>query len=407
MRPGLACNACNTQFSDETAQKAHYRSDWHQYNLRRKVAGLPGITEDLFNLRLEAVAAEKRKLEAGSLLVYKCALCNKEYRSSKAHAQHLTSKQHIQKASGHPNISAEEITVTRQASEKNLSADLEKRAWRVQAEEEDSSDEWEEVTTGEDDYMVVDGLPRDDQNGTDEIVMSEEDIGEWDATQCFFCDLKPDKTIESCVMHMHKEHGFFIPDSEHLKDPRGLLNYLGLKVTKGLMCLYCDGKGKQFHSLEAVRKHMISRSHCKIQYGNEDVDEELEDFYDFSSSYTSEEGFEMMVAEVPPIELSTVGSELIIRQEAPEKHSVKIIGSREFARYYKQRPRPSDSRDAVLVNSIVARYRNMGLVTGKSRVLASNSNERRNSAHIQAETMRTKVGMKNNVIRNLPKNVPY
>jgi hypothetical protein len=34
---GLACNACNVEFAEESAQKEHYRSEWHRYNLRRKV----------------------------------------------------------------------------------------------------------------------------------------------------------------------------------------------------------------------------------------------------------------------------------------------------------------------------------------------------------------------------------
>lgn len=49
------------------------------------------------------------------------------------------------------------------------------------------------------------------------------------------------------------------------------------------MCLYCEDRGKQFSSLEAVRKHMVSKSHCKLKYGDEGLEEELEDFYDFTS----------------------------------------------------------------------------------------------------------------------------
>ncbi|KAI5067224.1 hypothetical protein GOP47_0017752 [Adiantum capillus-veneris] len=307
MRPALFCNTCNAEFSDEASQKSHYRSDWHQYNLRRKVAGVPGITETLFNLRVEVVAAEKKKLEGGQSLVYKCSLCNREYRSSKAHAQHLTTKQHIQKVSGHPSVSADEITVTRLASERPLHSDHEKKALTVkleeeeEEEEEESSDEWEEVNEKED--MAVSGSL--DNSEDDDNAMSVEDMGQWDVTNCFFCDLIADGTVEGCVEHMHKQHGFFIPDSEYLKDPRGLLNYLGLKVTKGLLCLYCDERGKQFQSLEAVRKHMLSKSHCKLPYGDDGVEEEVGDFYDFSSSYTTEEGLQMVVAETLPISLSS------------------------------------------------------------------------------------------------------
>ncbi|MCO5571468.1 hypothetical protein L7F22_025208 [Adiantum nelumboides] len=367
------------------------------------VAGVPGITETLFNLRVEAVAAERKKSEGGESLVYKCSLCNREYRSSKAHAQHLISKQHLQKVSSHQSVSADEITVTRVASERSLQSDHEKRVSTGKIEEGESSDEWEEVNGDED--MAESGSPENSKN--DENAMSVEDMGQWDVTRCFFCDLIADGTVEGSVEHMHKQHGFFIPDSEYLKDPRGLLNYLGLKVTKGLMCLYCDERGKQFQSLEAVRKHMLSKSHCKLHYGDEGVEEELEDFYDFSSSFATEGGSQMVVAETVPISLSSGGSELIIRHDTSSKHSIKIIGSREFARYYKQRPRPSDNRDGVLVNSLVARYRSMGLATRQSHEQATNVRETKRLPQVQAESMRSKIGLKNNVIRNLPKNVTH
>jgi pre-60S factor REI1 len=31
----------------------------------------------------------------------------------------------------------------------------------------------------------------------------------------------------------------------------------------------------------------------------------------------------------------------------------KVIGTRQMARYYKQRPRPEDTRDSVLINQMV------------------------------------------------------
>ena len=35
--PGLTCNACNMEFENEAERKLHYSSDWHRYNLKRKV----------------------------------------------------------------------------------------------------------------------------------------------------------------------------------------------------------------------------------------------------------------------------------------------------------------------------------------------------------------------------------
>lgn len=39
----LTCNACNKEFDDEAQQKQHYRSEWHRYNLKRKVMDFSGL----------------------------------------------------------------------------------------------------------------------------------------------------------------------------------------------------------------------------------------------------------------------------------------------------------------------------------------------------------------------------
>lgn len=55
------------------------------------------------------------------------------------------------------------------------------------------------------------------------------------------------------------------------------------------MCLYCNDRRHPFNSLEAVRKHMVAKSHCKVHYGDGDDEEEveLEEFYDYSSRFFS------------------------------------------------------------------------------------------------------------------------
>ena len=39
--------------------KEHYRSDWHRYNLKRKVAGLPVVGKELFERVMQQAAAGK------------------------------------------------------------------------------------------------------------------------------------------------------------------------------------------------------------------------------------------------------------------------------------------------------------------------------------------------------------
>lgn len=83
-------------------------------------------------------------------------------------------------------------------------------------------------------------------------------------TSCLFCSHTGEST-ETLVEHMQLTHGFFIPDREYLVDLKGLLLYLSEKVAIGNVCLFCNGKGKEYKSMDAVRKHMIDKSHCKVR----------------------------------------------------------------------------------------------------------------------------------------------
>lgn len=100
---------------------------------------------------------------------------------------------------------------------------------------------------------------------------------------CLFCNHRA-ANLESNLVHMSKEHSFFIPDQDLLIDLPGLIGYLGEKVAGGNLCLYCPNGGKEFGSTEAVRKHMIDKSHCKIAYETDEDRAELADFYAFEGS---------------------------------------------------------------------------------------------------------------------------
>jgi len=66
------------------------------------------------------------------------------------------------------------------------------------------------------------------------------------------------------------------------------LNWLSyLQVKRDFICLYCNDRCQPFLSLEAVRKHMDAKGHCKLRYGDggDDEDADLEDFYDYSSRF--------------------------------------------------------------------------------------------------------------------------
>ncbi|XP_060173711.1 cytoplasmic 60S subunit biogenesis factor REI1 homolog 1-like [Lycium barbarum] len=410
---GLTCNACDKEFADDTEQKFHYKSEWHRYNLKRKVAGVPGVRETIFLARQAALAEEKEKLSETPLL-YACGLCGREYRSSKAHAQHLKSKSHLTRASQQPGHH-DENSVTIKPLLRHPRNETSRKA-REDVEESDES-EWEEIDPDEEmigeaadsltDLKMNEHTSNDNMDEDSDV---DEYIGNLDPSCCFMCD-KEHKTIESCMVHMHKKHGFFIPDVEYLKDPKGFLTYLSLKVKRDFMCLYCNYRCHPFSSLEAVRKHMEAKSHCRVHYGDGDDDEEaeLEEFYDYSSSFVDETGKQLILSDDTgnSVELGSGGSELIITTRNDNGRSVKTLGSREFLRYYRQKLRPTRTNDVAISAAVAARYRSMGLATVQSKEQMVKLKVLKAMNKSGVEIMRSKIGMKSNVIRNLPKNIPY
>jgi pre-60S factor REI1 len=79
---------------------------------------------------------------------------------------------------------------------------------------------------------------------------------------------------------MSRFHSFFLPHRESITDLPGLLAYLGEKVVIGNLCLYCPNGGKEFGSVDAVRKHMIDKAHCKMAYQTEEDQAEVQEFYE-------------------------------------------------------------------------------------------------------------------------------
>lgn len=108
--------------------------------------------------------------------------------------------------------------------------------------------------------------------------------------QCLFCSTPAFKSIDENVSHMASTHSFFIPDLEYLTDLSGLLSFLGERIAVDNVCIFCLKKSREFRSLDAARKHMTDKGHCKIAYDTESERLAISDFYNFSSSYPTVPG---------------------------------------------------------------------------------------------------------------------
>ncbi|KAG9157073.1 hypothetical protein Leryth_009115 [Lithospermum erythrorhizon] len=348
-------------------------------------------------------------------MLYSCGVCAKNYRSSKAHAEHLKSKSHLSRASQRISDQDQDTAIVRPLPARVVKVAQKQSAQSEALDDEESEEsEWEEVDSDEDLIdEATDKLTQLEVNAntpSDLMDDGSEDDEEFelDPSSCFMRSA-PTCKQPACMVHMHKHHGFFIPDVEYLKDPRGLLIYLGLKVKRDFRCLYCNDRCQPFSSLEAVRKHMEAKRHCKVHYGDGDEDEEveLEEFYDYSSSYMDVDGSQLVATNdiQNDVELGSGGSELIIRSRTTDGVSIKTLGSREFLRYYRQKPRPTAVNDVSAV--LASRYRSMGLATVQSKEHMVRMKVLKAMNRSGVDIMRSKMGMKSNVIRNLPKNVTH
>ncbi|KAH3900564.1 Rei1p SCDLUD_003555 [Saccharomycodes ludwigii] len=257
------CNSCLLQFSTSLDQREHMKGDWHRYNLKRRVASLPPITEHVFNEKVQKLTTKNEDETVNStkkLTKKELRRLEKEKLLEKKKKLLEIAKENMLKQSGKPTEISDNI------NEKLETLDI--NTPKIQQEEEEEEEEEKEK----------------EKNVTEEELMNEKISNKVDILleQCLFCHNKTFKTFENNLEHMFKSHGFYIPEQKYLIDKEGLVKYLGEKIGLGNLCLCCSYQGRSIH---AVRAHMLSKYHCKIPYENEDEKLEISEFYDFSSTY--------------------------------------------------------------------------------------------------------------------------
>jgi pre-60S factor REI1 len=331
------CMTCRMFFDSAEVQRAHYRAPWHCFNLKRKVAGLPPVTEEAFEDKVKALKNEKSALDSQAI--------NAKQRpaSKKTH-------KFISKGKGRNAVN----NLAQAASDLGIS--LEDPATPVQAE---SDEELEPELTEEE--MI------------EQRLKTAKPIP---ITECLF-DGHTSSDLQSNLDYTRSKYSFFIPEIENLTDLEGMITYLGEKVGIGYTCLYC---GKEYQSLPAVRSHMVDKSHCKIKFYEDDL-EEYDDFYNFDDEDEEDavENKQRALITVNDdgsvdtgITLSETGAELVL-------HSGKTIGNRAYKMYYKQRIRPTEGRTSVLIVQLVKQYGDLGVLKEKraDEIIARKKQEKR------------------------------
>lgn len=198
------CLNCSVRFKDAEIQREHYKTDWHRYNLKRRVAELPPVTAEEFQKRvLQQRTADEVALQETTLY---CTACRKQFTSDKSFDNHLNSKKHRE--------NAERIDKNNEGQQKDIVM---------------------KQTKGENKTLAATIEDVNDDEDVEEV-----DSDEWDDTtenpiannNCIFCTHHSHDMVDN-IKHMSVAHSFFIPDTEYVVDLEGLLMYLGEKVTRG------------------------------------------------------------------------------------------------------------------------------------------------------------------------------
>ncbi|KAJ7395651.1 Zinc finger protein 622 [Pitangus sulphuratus] len=390
------CITCRVAFKDGDIQRAHYKTDWHRYNLKRKVAEMPPVTAENFQERVlaqRAVAEEQNKITA----TY-CTVCSKRFSTFNAYENHLKSKKHLElEKKAVQAVSKKVKTLNEKNLEKGLAPEsvnkdemnaaiqqairaqpssspkktylspsnpssspvskesaglsqsrerpeipprlqwfeqqAKKLAKQQAEEEEDNEEDWEDMDSDEDFGSEEEMESVGEEEDEQAEAESMPAVGAIPVTDCLFCS-HHSRSLTKNVAHMTKIHSFFIPDIEYLVDLRGLIKYLGEKVGVGKICIWCNEKGKSFYSTEAVQAHMNDKSHCKL-FTDGDAALEFADFYDFRSTYPDhEDGEDVEVPGKRPAERELDYDDDTMELILP---SGARVGHRSLMRYYKQR----------------------------------------------------------------------
>lgn len=319
----------------------HMKGEWHRYNLKRRVALLPPISEETFKTKvdvfkeddedfpeLQMSAKELRKKQREELLEKKRKLLElaKNRIGSNAGLVKMTEDGKLVIERSH-----EEEEQVRQEVEKAIEVEISE-----EVTQEDLIKEKVENRVDVPNTWCIMCMP----SSTIKKLKTKEEI-EFDGKYQF-------ESIDKTIEHMFQHHNLYIPEPDFLSDKSGLIDYIYEKMAFGNVCLSCNYQGR---NLEAVKHHMNSKRHIRIPFENEDEKLEFGGFYDFTSTWgeaEAEEGewedvSDDEVAEGEEVVDSVSQDKLLATESGLYLPNGTVVGHRSLMRYYKQNlPEPKE-----------------------------------------------------------------
>ncbi|KAN0068268.1 C2H2 type zinc-finger (2 copies) domain containing protein [Elaphomyces granulatus] len=267
------CNTCLVAFRGSDAQREHMRRDWHLYNVKRRVASLPPVSQEVFTEKVLTAKATSSAAAAKASFQITCAPCQKTFYSENSFQNHIKSSKHkLREARLKPTEGPVDDASSVISSTFSLGEPINRDAAAAVS------------ISGSGVNALANGLKAINIEEDDD---EEEDDSEaeFSLLRCLFCG-DHSSVLKANVDHMFKIHGMFIPEQDYLVDLEGLIRYLHDKISQNYECLYCHA----FKSTApGIRRHMRDKGHCMIAFETEEDQIEIGQFYDFSSTYSDNE----------------------------------------------------------------------------------------------------------------------
>lgn len=290
------------------------RSDWHRYNLKRRVASLPPLSSEIFAEKVLNAQATTSAAAAKASFETLCEVCQKKFYSENAFQNHLGSQKHLaslkgggRKVGGKEDDEVESVVSSTISLGPPISKNIPPLAERA---DNNAAEEFAEIVDGIKNSALEDGdplsrrpsRPHHSSNGENrnlhpisplpsdptpsgKLSDGPNTAAAVDLSHCLFCPVTS-PTLPSNLTHMSRTHGTFIPEQPYLTNLEGLLAYLYKKITENNECLYCH---KLRSSTEGIQTHMRDKGHCMIGFTTEEEMLEVGEFYDFRGTYSDDE----------------------------------------------------------------------------------------------------------------------
>lgn len=347
----FTCISCRIKFYSAELQRMHMKTEWHRYNLKRRVAELPPVSSEVFEVKILQQRARQVQLDEFGFEKLQPKARKTFRRGHRVRQARIAVPQRY--ASPALSVSSTATTFTLGSSESEEQSSSVYDIDSVLSEDHPSSTDQYLSSSGGESGEEVAGETDSDSNGltdTEEVVAHSIPV-----TVCFYCG-RESGGVEDNIRHMFRKHGLYLPERSYLADVDGLLRYLSDMVVVHHECIKCGFVGK---TLQSIRQHVTRKGHCVVPYETPEERNAVGRFYEFdlplethsagskarsvkfggeqtTSTSKSNESDSRDVAEYTTAEIDESGAEMRLPNGV-------CLGNRRYARYYRQNiVRPED-----------------------------------------------------------------